>query len=84
MAENTHVAIRLAKNLTESQMPENKFDVFLNGSDENGVIEIIPMMKSFLSQTKASTGSMCWRERLITRIPLRVLHQEMQQLGLPH
>ncbi len=76
-----HMSIRLTKP-DGGQMPENKFDVFLNGSDENGVIAVLPIA---ISQPEEGLHwfDVYFEGNLITRIPLRVLHQEMQRLGLP-
>jgi hypothetical protein len=64
-----------------SQLPKNSFDVFLNGDNENGVTAVTP-----IAMPQPEEGlywfDIYFEETLLTRVPLRVLHQQMQ-LGIP-
>jgi hypothetical protein len=62
-----------------SLQQENTVPIFLNGSDDNGVAAISPLV------IVGPEEGLFWidiyfEESLLTRIPMRVLHQQMQFL----
>jgi len=65
-----------------SSLPDNKFQVFFNGSDDNGIAIISPVV-----MPNPDAGlywfDVYFEESLMTRIPMRVLHQQMQQVPFP-
>ncbi|HXS12770.1 MAG TPA: hypothetical protein VN734_08710 [Acidobacteriaceae bacterium] len=60
-----------------SSLPKNDFQVFFNGSDDNGIAVIAP-----ITMPNPEAGlywfDVYFEQALITRIPMRVLHQQMQ------
>lgn len=63
-------------------LPPNIFQVFFNGSEDNGVAVVSPVAMP------SPEAGLYWfdvyfEEELITRIPMRVLHQQMQAIPFP-
>jgi hypothetical protein len=75
------VSIALTKpDGTES--PANDFEVFFNGSDENGVAMISPIAIP-TPEEGLHWFNIYFEGKLITRIPMRVLYQQVQMRPLP-
>jgi hypothetical protein len=76
-----HLRIKLYKP-DGSLQQDNASDVFFQGSEDNGATSINQMIVA------APIEGLYWfdiyfEEALLTRIPLRVLHQQMMQVQLP-
>jgi hypothetical protein len=76
-----HLALQLNKP-DGSPLPKSVVDVFLQGDNDNGVTAVFPIM---LPQPEEGLYwfDVYFEESLLTRVPLRVLHQQMQMMGLP-
>jgi hypothetical protein len=64
------------------KLPDNELKVFLNGSDDNGVLVILPV-----NLPNPEEGlywfDIYFETGLITRVPLRILYQQMQFPQMP-
>jgi hypothetical protein len=63
-------------------LPPSVFPVFFNGGDDNGVTMIAPIMMPN-PEEGLFWFDVYFEETLMTRIPLRVLHQQMPQMAFP-
>ena len=63
-------------------LPEKKVGVFFSGSDENGVVMVSPV-----AIPNPDEGlywfDVIFEEKVLTRVPMRILHQQMQGLPFP-
>jgi hypothetical protein len=67
---------------TGKPMPENRQSVFLNGSDDNGVMLAMPIML-MAPEEGLYWFDVCFEEMLLTRVPLRVLYQQAVAVQFP-
>lgn len=76
-----HLSVQLNKP-DGTALPKNGVDVFLQGDNDNGVSAAFPIM---LPQPEEGLYwfDVYFEEALITRVPLRVLRQQMQVMGVP-
>jgi len=76
-----HLGLQLNKP-DGSPLPKNVVDVFLQGDNDNGVAAVFPIV---LPQPEEGLYwfDVYFEESLLTRVPLRVLHQQMQMMGIP-
>jgi len=76
---NMKVALNLPSG---SQMFSIPFQVFFNGGDDNGVMTVSPIVIPN-PEEGLYWFDVYFEEMLMTRIPMRVLHQQMQQVPFP-
>jgi len=65
-----------------SEVPGQSLEVFFNGSDENGIAIISPMIIPNPDEG-LHWFDVYFEDSRLTRIPMRVLYQQMQLMQLP-